>query len=225
MGRMVSFKANGRPGDGYLATPRRARGPGLIVVQELWGLVEHIVDVCERFSYEGFFALAPDLYHGEKATTLDAAGRMMTALSIAEAAKDMRGAANYLIRLDGVAPKQVASVGFSMGGQLALYAACAFPGLIGACVDFYGAHPAAKPNLAGLSGPVLAHFADRDTTVPRDAATALIEQLRGADKTVEAYFYEADHSFFNDQRRDVYDAQAATLAWQRTIDFLRKELV
>ncbi|HEY9227710.1 MAG TPA: dienelactone hydrolase family protein [Gemmatimonadaceae bacterium] len=225
MGRMVSFKANGRPGDGYLATPKGGHGPGLIVVQEWWGLVGHITDVCERFSHEGFFALAPDLYHGEKTTSPDAAEKLKMALNVAEAAKDMRGAANYLIGLDGVAPKKVASVGFCMGGQLALYAATEFPDLIGACVDFYGAHEAVKPNFANLSGPVLAHFANHDKSLPPDAANAMVKQIRDAGKTIEPHFYDAHHAFFNDQRPKVYNADAARLAWERTIKFLKNALM
>ncbi|HVX42136.1 MAG TPA: dienelactone hydrolase family protein [Gemmatimonadaceae bacterium] len=225
MGDMVTFKANGRTADGYLARPASGRGPGVVVIQEWWGLVGHITDVADRFANEGFFALAPDLYHGEKTKSPDAAGKMMMALNIAEAGKDLRGAADYLIGIDGVEPKKVASIGFCMGGQLSLYAACEFPERIGACVDFYGVHPAVKPDVSRLSGPVLAHFATRDTSTPPDAANGLVEQIRSAGKRIDAYFYEADHAFFNDQRPQVYNEQAATLAWTRTIDFLRKALV
>ena len=222
MGRMVSFKANGRAGDGYLATPKGGRGPGLIVAQEWWGLVDHIKDLCERFSYEGYFALAPDLFHGEKTTSPDEAGKLMMALNIGEAAKDLRGAANYLIGLDGVAPKRVATVGFCMGGQLALYAGCEFPELIGAVVDFYGIHPAVKPNLSRLSGPVLGHFANKDKGTPPETANALAKQLRDAGKDVEVHFYDADHAFFNDTRPTVHNAEASKLAWERTLAFLAK---
>ncbi|MGH9884030.1 MAG: dienelactone hydrolase family protein [bacterium] len=222
MGRMVTFKANGRAGDGYLATPQGGRGPGLIVVQEYWGLVDHIKDLCERFSYEGFIALAPDLYHGESTKSPDDAGKMMMALNIAEAAKDMRGAANYLIGLDGVAPKKVSAIGFCMGGQLALSAACEFPELIGKVVDFYGIHPQVKPDVSRLSGPVLAHFATRDKSIPAETANGLINRIRDAGKEVEAHFYEADHAFFNDQRPTVYNAEAAKLAWERTVEFLKR---
>jgi carboxymethylenebutenolidase len=224
MGRMVSFRANGRAADGYLATPRGGRGPALVVMQEWWGLVEHIKDLCERLSHEGFFALAPDLYHGEKAKSPDEAGKLMMAMTIADAAKDMRGAADYLIGLDGVAPKKVASIGFCMGGQLALYAACEFPELFVAAVDFYGVHPQVKPDLSRLSGPVQFHFANHDKSTPPDKANALVEAIRNAGKDVEAHFYEAKHAFFNDARPEVYDAEAAKLAWERTLAFLRQNL-
>ena len=222
MGRMVSFKANGRAGDGYLATPRGGRGPGVVVIQEWWGLVDHITDLCERISYEGFFALAPDLYHGEKTKSPDEAGKLMMAMNIGEAAKDMYGAANYLIALDGSAPKKVAAIGFCMGGQLALSAACEFPELFAAAVDFYGLHPQVKPDVSRLSGPVQFHFANRDKSTPPDKANALIQQIRDAGKEVEPYFYDADHAFFNDTRPTVYNEEAAKLAWERTLAFLKR---
>lgn len=222
MGRMITFKADGRAGDGYLATPKGARGPALIVIQEYWGLVDHIRDLCERFSHEGFFALAPDLYHGENATSPDDARKLMMAMNIAEAAKDIKGAANYLIQLDGVAPKHVGVVGFCMGGALALYAGCELPELIVRSVNFYGTHPAVTLDVSRLSGPVLAHFANHDRSTPPEVANALVQQVRDAGKDVEAHFYEADHAFFNDTRPKVYNPEAAGRAWERTIGFFKQ---
>lgn len=218
---MISFKANGRTVDGYLARPKSNRGPAVIVVQEWWGLVDHIKGVADRFAREGFFALAPDLYHGESAKSPDEAGKLMMALNIAETAKDLRGAATYLVGLKGVEPKKVATLGFCMGGQLALFGACESPDTIGAAVDFYGIHPKVTPNVARLSGPVLCHFARRDNSVPESAANELVDRIKGAGKQVEAYFYDADHAFFNDQRPKVYDRASADLAWTRTLAFLR----
>ncbi len=224
MGRMVSFRANGRAADGYLATPKGGRGPGIVLIQEYWGLVDHIKDLAERFSHAGFLVLAPDLYHGQQAKSPDEAGKLMMAMNIAEAAKDIKGAAAYLIALDGVTPKKVATIGFCMGGQLALYAACEFPDSIGAVVDFYGAHPAVKPNVLTLSGPVQFHFANRDKSTPVEKANALVKAIQDAGKQVEAHFYEADHAFFNDTREKVYNPEAAQLAWDRTVQFLKKNL-
>jgi carboxymethylenebutenolidase len=224
MGEIVTFKANDRTANGYLAKPTSGRGHGIIVLQEWWGLVGHITDVADRFAAEGFFALAPDLYHGETTKSPGDADKLMMALNIAEAAKDMRGAADYLVGLDGVSPKKVATVGFCMGGQLALFAATEYPERIGAAVDFYGVHPAVKPDVSRLSGPVLLHFATRDTSTPPDVANALSQRIRDAGKQVEAHFYEASHAFFNDQRPAVYNAEAAKLAWDRTLAFLRLAL-
>jgi carboxymethylenebutenolidase len=224
MGDRVQFRANGRTAEGYLALPASGQGPGVLVIQEWWGLVGHITDLADRFANEGFVALAPDLYHGEQTKSPDQAGKLMMALNIAEAAKDLRGAADHLLALDAVQPKKIAAVGFCMGGQLALFAAAEHPDKVHAAVDFYGIHPNVSPKVEQLSGPVLAHFATRDGFVTPDKANALVEQIRGAGKQVEAHFYEADHAFFNDQRPEVYDPAAADLAWRRTLAFLRGAL-
>jgi carboxymethylenebutenolidase len=224
MGEMVSFPANGRTVEGYLAKPPSGRGPGVIVIQEWWGLVDHIKDLTDRFAREGFVALAPDLYHGERTKSPDQAGKLLMALNIAETAKDLRGAAAYLRSLSDVQSKKVAAVGFCMGGQLALFAATAHPDVIDAAVDFYGIHPKVNPDVSKLSGPVLAHFGRRDKSVPESAANALVERIEAAGKTVEAHFYDADHAFFNDTRPEVYDRKSADLAWQRTLKFLRSAL-
>lgn len=223
-GTMIEFKANGRNAAGYLARPTSPRGHGVLVLQEYWGLVDHIKDVSDRFAAEGFFALAPDLYHGEKTKSPDEAGKLMMALNIAETAKDLRGAADALIATKGVSPKKVGVVGFCMGGQLALYAACEYPERIGAAVDFYGVHPKVTLNLARLDGPVLAHFALKDNSTPEDKARELVRRIEQAGKHVESYFYDASHAFFNDSRPQVYSRADATEAWRRTLEFLNSSL-
>jgi carboxymethylenebutenolidase len=220
---MVEFRANGRTAEGYLSVPEKP-GPGLLVIQEWWGLVDHIRDLTDRFAAEGFVALAPDLYHGDMTKSPDQAGKMLMALNIGEAAKDMRGAANYLLSLEEVQPKKVGAVGFCMGGQLALYAATEFPEQISAGVDFYGIHPNAQIDPEKLRVPILAHFAKRDDNVPEERARALVESIESAGGSIEAHFYDADHAFFNDTRPEVYDPEAATLAWNRTLEFLRRNL-
>ncbi len=224
MGEMVSFPANGRTADGYLALPASGRGPGVLVIQEWWGLVDHIKALADRFAREGFVALAPDLYHGEKTKSPDQAGKLLMALNIAETAKDLGGAATYLRSRPAVQSKKVAAVGFCMGGQLALFGATAHPDVINAVVDFYGIHPKVDPDVSKLSGPVLAHFGRRDKSVNEQTARALVDRIKAAGKTVEAHFYDADHAFFNDQRPEVYHRPSAELAWDRTLEFLRRAL-
>jgi carboxymethylenebutenolidase len=224
MGEMVTFTANGRTAEGYLATPPSGTGPGVLVIQEWWGLVDHIKDVADRFARQGFVALAPDLYHGEKTKSPDQAGKMLMALNIAETAKDLRGAAMYVRARPEIQPKKVAAVGFCMGGQLALFGATAHSDVINAAVDFYGIHPKVDPDVSKLSGPVLAHFGRRDKSVNEKTARALVDRIKAAGKAVEAYFYDADHAFFNDQRPEVYNRPSAELAWDRTVDFLRRSL-
>src|SRR3954471_13438722 len=125
MGELVDFPSNGHGASGYLAIPESGSGPGLIVIQEWWGLVPQIQDVCDRFAAAGFVALAPDLYHGEKTTEPDEAGKLMMALNVEQAAKDMSGAVARVQEVSG--REAVGVVGFCMGGGLALVLACHRP--------------------------------------------------------------------------------------------------
>src|SRR5437868_15034201 len=120
MGENVEFPSNGTTGHGYLAVPASGSGPGVIVIQEWWGLVDHIKDVCDRFAAEGFVALAPDLYHGETTTEPDEAGKLMMAMNLGQAGRDMGGAVTYLQGHDATAGGPVGVTGFCMGGGLAM---------------------------------------------------------------------------------------------------------
>src|SRR5256885_6972535 len=146
-GTMVQFPSNGGTASGYLATPPSGKGPGIIVIQEWWGLVGHIKKVCDRFAAEGFTALAPDMYHGKTASEPDGAGKLFMALNIAQAEKDLRGAATYLLGRSST--KKLGAVGFCMGGQLALFAATLNPS-VGACVNFYGDRKSTRLNSSHL---------------------------------------------------------------------------
>lgn len=222
-GQLIEFPANGHTTQGWLSLPPSGQGPGLLVLQEWWGLVDHIKDVTDRFAAAGFVALAPDLYHGESTKSPDEAGRKLMALDIARAGQDLRGAADHLLSLPAVSPKKVAALGFCMGGQLALYAATEHD-QISACVDFYGIHPNVQPDFARLRGPVLAHFGNDDAFVTVDSARELVGKIEAAGKPVEAHFYAAGHAFFNDARPEAYAAEPARLAWERTLAFLRTHL-
>jgi carboxymethylenebutenolidase len=195
----------------------------VIVIQEWWGLVDHIKDVCDRFAAEGFVALAPDMYHGKSAKSPDEAGKLMMALRIDEAERDLSAAVDYLETQDSTTSKKVGIVGFCMGGALALYTATK-NSKIGACVVFYGIHPKVKPDLPNLQAPVLGNYAENDRSVPPAVVHDLEKQLRDLGKQVDMKIYDADHAFFNDTRPEVYNAEASADAWQRTIAFLRENL-
>src|ERR1044071_3317850 len=122
-GQMIEYPSNGSTAKGYLAAPSEGKGPGVIVIQEWWGLVPHIKDVCDRFAAEGYAALAPDLYHGESTKSPDEAGKLMMALRIDETEKDLRGAIQHLLNHESVSGDKVGTIGFCMGGALSLYAA------------------------------------------------------------------------------------------------------
>jgi carboxymethylenebutenolidase len=221
-GTMVEFPANGTTTSGYLATPPSGKGPGVLVIQEWWGLVPHIKKVCDRFAAEGFTALAPDMYHGQTATEPGGAEKLFMALNIGRAEKDLRGAAQYLARESST--KKLGAVGFCMGGQLALFAATVNPS-IGASVNFYGIHPNVKPDYTKLSGPVLGLFAERDQFVTPQVAREVDAAIKKAGKQSEIHIYPGvDHAFFNDERKDAYNKGAAEDAWRRTLTFFRQQL-
>ena len=227
MGETIEFPSNGGRAGGYLAVPPSGGGPGVIVIQEWWGLVPHIEDVCERFAAEGFVALAPDLYHGAKVavTEPDEAGKEMMALEMGRAGRDMSGAVDELLRRS--ARDTVGVVGFCMGGGLALVLATQRPDAVAACVAFYGLipWPDAQPDFAALTAAVQAHVAGEDGYFSPDEAAKLEERLRHLGKETDFHTYPgADHAFFNDTRPDVYDVGAAGLAWDRTVDFLHARL-
>lgn len=224
MGQMIDFPANGHSASGYLAVPPSGSGPGVIVIQEWWGLVDHIKDVADRLAREGYVALAPDFYHGKATRSPDEAGKLFMALNIAKAGADLRGAADALLGRPEVTGDRVGAMGFCMGGQLALYAGAEFPDRIGAVVDFYGIHPNVRIDPARLSVPLLAHFGKKDASVRETDARALVGKIEAAGGQVEAHFYDADHAFFNDTRPTVFHKASAATAWARTLDFLHARL-
>lgn len=226
MGHTITFPANGGTCTGYLATPAgdAAKGAGVVVLQEWWGVDGHITGIADRFAAAGYHALAPDLYHGVVVPTSepDEAGKMLMALNIDQAARDMRGAVAHLRELTG---KPVGTIGFCMGGALSLYAACDNPDGVAACVDFYGGHPAVKPDLAALRAPVLGLFAERDGFVSPQVVRALDEQLTALGKAHDFTTYPGtDHAFFNDTRPEVYNAAAAADAWEKVLAFYAQHL-
>lgn len=219
MGEMVSFESNGTMGQGYLAD---GGGPGVIVIQEWWGLVPHIKAVADRFAEEGFTALAPDLYRGEAATEPDEAGKLMMGLALDRAGKDLSGAVDYLQARTGT--RKVGVVGYCMGGGLTLTLACQRPDAVAAAAPFYGVIPwaDAQPDWNAISAVVEGHYAENDAFASPEAARALEADLKGRGKSATFHIYPGTHhAFFNDDRPDVYDAAAATTAWTRVLALFR----
>jgi carboxymethylenebutenolidase len=223
-GREIEFGSNGDRARGYVSAPASGRGPGVIVIQEWWGLVPHIRDVCDRLAREGFVALAPDLYRGEVGRDPDAAGRLMMDLEIPRAARDLDGAVTALLSHDAVEGARVGAVGFCMGGQLALFAASRNR-RIGAAADFYGIHPNVEVDFSSLEAAVLGIFAESDEFVPAAAVDALRAKLDAAGIRAHVEVYPGvQHAFMNDARPDVHDAAAAERGWDALLSFLRAEL-
>ena len=209
---------------GYLAIPASGSGPGVIVIQEWWGLVDHVRDVCDRLARGGFAALAPDLYRGDATTVPSEAERLMMDLDIPRAEEDLAGAVATLLNHEAVAGAKLGCVGFCMGGQLALHAATRNP-RIGAVVDCYGIHPNVTLDCSEMQAVVLGVFAENDEFVPPSAADELEAELKAAGvRTHFKTYMGVDHAFLNDSRPDVYDAAAAREAWGDILSFLRAEL-
>lgn len=223
-GEMVEFKSNGGTAEGYLALPEGAESaPGVVVIQEWWGLNEQIKGVADSFAREGFVALAPDLFHGKRTKSPDEAGKLMMAMNIAETEKDLRGAIQFLLNHERVAGDKVGTVGFCMGGALSLFAASKNP-QVGACVVFYGGHPKVTPDLENLRAPVLGLYAAKDNFVTPDSVEALKSRMLDLGKSFEVRMYDADHAFFNEEHPEVYNREAAEDAWRRTVEFFRRNL-
>jgi carboxymethylenebutenolidase len=226
-GQMVSFPSNGGTADGYLATPTAGKGPGVIVIQEWWGMVPWIKSVADRFAEAGYVALAPDLYHGKTTDEPDEAGKLAMAMKMDAAARDMSGAYDYL-KSHAASTGKVGSVGFCLGGGLSLFLATLKP--IDACVIYYGALPGVQPDLTKLAGPVLGHYAENDAWAPPEAARALEQRIKDAGKSVEFHTYAgARHAFCNpspevEKVGGHYDESAAKTSWDRTIAFFKKHL-
>ncbi len=221
MGEMVTFKSNGHTCDGYIA----GNGPGVLVIQEWWGLVPHIKDVVDRFAAAGFTALAPDLYHGASTTEPDGAGKLMMALNLDTAGKDLSGAIDLLVAKSRL-PK-VGVVGFCMGGGLALVVACQRPDAVAAVAPYYGAIPweSVQPNWSALTAKVVGEYAENDGWASPAAAAELQSQLQTLGKDATLHIHPGcDHAFFNDARPEVYNAAEAEVAYQRTLELFRTTL-
>jgi carboxymethylenebutenolidase len=221
----VSFPSNGGTAHGYLAVPESGTGPGLIVIQEWWGLDSHIADVTNRFAREGFVALAPDLYGGSVAHNEEEATSLATQLSADQAVKDLSGAVGYLLAQPSVTGDAVGVVGFCMGGSFVLKLAAQAGKKVAAAVVFYGTFQG-NEDFAGVHIPVQGHFGEHDTFIPADTAREVMERIRAqTGAPVQVHFYDAGHAFFNDEDHlGTYNEELAKLAWNRTVDFFRSHL-
>ncbi len=221
----VSFTANGEQADGFLAKPEGdGPFPGVIVVQEWWGVDNHIRDVAQRFARERFAALAPDLFHGEVTREPSEAQKLMMSLDMNKAARELAKAAEYLASQPFTVGRRVGATGFCMGGGLALTLACDSPH-IRASAPFYGVNPSPIDKLANLRGPVFAIYAEHDAWAGQSVRETLEQALKRHGMTYEIKVYPGtEHAFFNDTRPEVYKREAAQDAWQRVLKLFRENL-
>jgi len=228
MGKMIDFKRpDGQSVQGYLAEPPRLHAPGIVVIQEWWGLNDQIKGVADKLAAAGYRALVPDLYRGKIALQAHEAEHLMKGLNFGDAAgQDVGGAVKYLKASES--PK-VAVTGFCMGGALALLAAVNLTELDAAIV-WYGVPPLEYVDASKIKIPLLAHWAIHDTAFPIANVDELEKKLREAGAQFEFHRYDAKHAFANETADSKnlpflkYDAKAAELAWRRTMDFLSKHL-
>jgi carboxymethylenebutenolidase len=227
MGQMIEFPSNGGEAEGYLAIPESGSGPGVVIIQEWWGLNDQIRELCDAWAADGFVALSPDLYHGVVTKEPDEAGKLMMSLNIEQAAHDLVGAVDRLATHDAVSSDGVGVIGFCMGGALALWLATLRPERVRAVCPFYGVlgWPATKPDWSRLSGPVQGHYAENDDSAGPAAVAAFADELRALGKDVEVFTYPGtEHAFTNHQRPEVYKPEATELAFSRAKQFLRDHL-
>lgn len=223
MGTRITFKRpDGKDAQGYLAKPARPNAPGIVVIQEWWGLQDQIRGICDRYAAAGFEALAPDLYSGTVVPYHDAAaaGKEMGSLNFIDATEQtVRGAVLYLRKTGAKA----GLTGFCMGGAVTIIGACRIPE-ISAAVCFYGIPPEAAAKPAGVQVPLQGHFSNNDGWCTPQVVDGFEAGLKAANKTYEFYRYDADHGFVNEQRPEAHNRICAEQAWERSLDFWKRYL-
>lgn len=229
MAETVEFRSNGNMASGYLVTPASGSGPGVLVIQEWWGLDSGIKDMAERLGAAGFVALAPDLYHGELAQhdEMDKAAHLMQSLPAERAGKDMSGAVDYLASHAAVTSQGIGVVGFCMGGMLSFIIAANRPDKVKAVVPFYGfPQGEAEPDYSPITATINGHMAEHDNFFPPAAARALEAKLRGMGKTVTLTVHPGTgHAFMGSHNAlGTYDAAVAANVWPEVVAFLRATL-
>ena len=229
MAETVELASNGTTASGYLVRPSGGTGPGVIVIQEWWGLDSWIKQVCDRLGEAGFVALAPDLYHGQLAehTEMDKAAQLMQSLPPDRAARDMSGAVDYLAGHDAVTGDGIGVLGFCMGGMLAWLLAAHRPDHVKAVVSFYG-YPSGdmEPDWSKPTASIQAHIAENDDFFPPAGAKALEEKLRAMGKDVTVTVHAgSSHAFMAEHNAlGTYDEKLAAALWPQVIAFLHEKL-
>ena len=217
-GQKVIFDVNGQPASGYLATPAQPNAPGVLVLHAWWGLNPFFENLCDKLATEGFAAFAPDLNDGKIARTIDEAKEIMSALDSERKQAVATASIDFLHSRPEVRKEPLALIGFSMGAAWALELASAFPEEIGKVVLFYGVN---TPDFSKVKAEIIGHFSDVDEFEPLDGIQDMESDMRTAGLNPTFHIYPGKSHWFFENDRPEYDSEAAELAWQRTIDFLR----
>ncbi len=229
MAETVQFKSNGSKASGYLALPPSGSGPGVLVIQEWWGVDPSLKQTTDKLAAAGFVALAPDLYHGQVAhhDEMDKASHLMQALPADRAARDMSGAVDYLASHPAVTSPAIGVVGFCMGGMLALLLAARRGDKIKAVVPFYGfPQGAMEPDWTGLTAAVRGHMAEHDNFFSPAAARSLEDKLRGMGKDVTLTIHPGTgHAFMGPHNAlGTLNEPLAAKIWPDVFAFLKHTL-
>jgi carboxymethylenebutenolidase len=225
---MNEFQANGRTISAYLAVPEGGSGPGVLVLHAWWGLTDVFKRVCDRLAEAGFVALAPDLYHGKTTTSVEEAQALGAALDqdVERWRGDIAGAMQFLRQHDAThlagGRGKLAFVGFSLGDAYALDMSVTLADQIAAVVVFYGSYSGLDYRSAKAA--YLLHFAEDDPFEPVESVAQMEQELQAAGRPVTVYTYPGTKHWFFEDNRPEYDAEAARLAWERTIQFLHERL-
>ena len=225
---MREFQVDGRTISAYLAVPEHGSGPGVVVLHAWWGLTEPFRQVCDQLAEAGFVALAPDLYHGKTAATVEEAQALGSALDqdVERVRSDITGVVQVLRQHDATkladGRGKLALVGFSLGGAYALDMSVNLAEEIAAVVTFYATYPGLDYSRALAA--YLCHFAEDDPFEPTESVAEMEQELKAAGRPVTVYTYPGTKHWFFEENRPEYDAQAAHLAWERTIEFLHQRL-
>jgi carboxymethylenebutenolidase len=222
---MIEFETDGASAQGYLARPEGdGPFPGVIVIQEWWGLNENVKDIARRFAAEGFAAFAPDLYHGTVVSEPDQAQKLMMSMDMPRAAQELVKATEYLCHQPYMEGRRIGAIGFCMGGSLAFSLACDTP-LISAVAPFYGAPPEPIDRVQTMKAPAFIVYAENDGWIGPEVREKVQQALSEHNKEFDIKVYPGtDHAFFNDTRPEVYDPVASADAWRRVLELFRANL-
>jgi carboxymethylenebutenolidase len=225
MGKIVEFSAGDKRGSAYLALPGQGSGSGVLLLHAWWGLNDFFKELADRLAAEGFVVLAPDLYDGKTASTIEDAERLGSALdaNAREAIGSVTAAAGYLLGHPASRGSRIGAIGFSLGSAYAIWLSTLKPE-VAAVVLFYGVWP--EESFARETGAAfLGHFAEHDPYASHEDMRQFEAQLRSAGKQATFFVYPGTgHWFFEEDRPDAFDADAAGIAWQATVDFLHDKL-
>jgi carboxymethylenebutenolidase len=225
---MREFQVEGRTISAYLAVPEQSSGPGVLVLHAWWGLTQPFRQICDRLAEAGFVALAPDLYHGKTTASVEEAESFASALNQDEerVRGDIAGAVQVLRQHAAAHPagmrSKLAVVGFSMGGAYALDMSINLAEDVAAVVIFYATYSGLDYSVSKAA--YLCHFAEKDPFEPAEAVAEMEQEIQAAGRSITSYMYPGTSHWFVEENRPEYDAQAARLAWERTIEFLHQQL-